>query len=128
MTFCATQPAAANSVFNVTNDDFFRWVNVWPRISAVFDIDWAPPQTNSLTEFMADKGPHWEKMRARCALKPYTYADLAARSFGDYVSRTDWDAMSDTTRIRRAGFHDVVDTEEMIMSMHRDFREHRLVP
>ncbi len=128
MTFCATSPAAANRAFNVTNGDFFRWVNVWPRIAAAFDMDWAPPQTISLSEFMADKAPLWNEMRARHGLQPHAYEDLAAWPFGDYVFRTDWDVMSDTTRIRRAGFHEVVDTEEMMVSMLSDFRARRLVP
>ncbi len=128
MTFCATEPAAANRVFNVTNGDFFRWANVWPKIATAFDMDWAPPQTISLTEFMADKAPLWDEMRSRHGLQPYAYKDLAAWPFGDYVFGTDWDVMSDTTRIRQAGFHEVVDTEEMIVSMLKDFRERRLVP
>ncbi len=128
MTFCATAPAAANRVFNVTNGDFFRWANVWPKIAAAFEMDWAPPQKIALTEFMADKATLWDEMRTRNSLQPYAYEDLAAWPFGDYVFATDWDVMSDTTRLRQAGFHDVVDTEDTIVSMLREFRESRLVP
>jgi nucleoside-diphosphate-sugar epimerase len=128
MTFCATSPAARNQVFNITNGDFFRWVNVWPRIAEVFDMPWQPPQTIKLTEMMADKGPLWERMRAKYDLQPYRYEDLAAWAFGDYVFGTDWDVMTDTLKIRRAGFHEYEDTEEMLVRMLADFRRRKIVP
>jgi hypothetical protein len=36
--------------------------------------------------------------------------------------------MSDTTKARRFGFHEVVDTEEMLMRMMSDFQDLRLIP
>jgi nucleoside-diphosphate-sugar epimerase len=128
MTFCATAPAARNEVFNITNGDFFRWVNVWPRIAEAFDMPWAPPQTLRLTEFMADKGPLWDRMRAKYGLLPYAYQDLAAWPFGDYVFGTDWDVMTDTLKIRRAGFYEFEDSEAMMVRMLREFRARRIVP
>jgi nucleoside-diphosphate-sugar epimerase len=128
MTFCATAPAARNEVFNITNGDFFRWVNVWPRIAEVFEMPWLPPQTIKLTEMMADKGPLWSEMRTKYDLVPYAYEDLAAWAFGDYVFGTDWDVMTDTLKIRRAGFHRYEDTEAMLVRMLQDFRRRRIVP
>ena len=127
MTFCATTPSARNEVFNITNGDFFRWVNVWPRIAEAFDMPWAPLQTIPLREFMADKGPLWERMRDKYGLLPYVYQDLAAWPFGDYVFGTDWDVMSDTLKIRRAGFYEFEDSEAMMVRLLRDFRARRIV-
>jgi nucleoside-diphosphate-sugar epimerase len=128
MTFCATAPSARNEVFNITNGDFFRWVNVWPRIADAFEMPWAPPQTIPLTEFMADKGPLWERMRAKYDLLSYAFHDLAAWPFGDYVFGTDWDVMTDTLKIRRAGFYEFEDSEAMMVRMLREFRARRIVP
>lgn len=128
MTFCATAPAARNQVFNITNGDFFRWMNVWPRIAAAFDMDWAPPQTIPLTTFMADKAPLWKAMTAKYGLVPHAYEELAAWPFGDYVFGTDWDVMTDTLKIRRAGFFEFEDTEAMIVRMLKDFRAKKIVP
>jgi hypothetical protein len=44
-------------------------------------------------------------MQRRHALQPIPYDDLVAWPFGDYVFGTDWDVMTDTLKIRRAGFH-----------------------
>ncbi len=128
MTFCATAASARNQVFNITNGDFFRWMNVWPKIAAAFDMDWAPPQTIPLTTFMADKAPLWKAMTARHGLVPHAYEELAAWPFGDYVFGTDWDVMTDTLKIRRAGFFEFEDTEAMIVRMLKDFRAKKIVP
>ena len=128
MTFCATATAARNEVFNVTNGDYFRWCNVWPKIAAAFDMPWDEPQTIKLTEFMADKAPLWNVMRERHGLKGYRYEDLAAWPFGDYVFGTDWDVMTSTIKLRKAGFHDCDDSEEMITRMLREFRQRKIVP
>ncbi len=128
MTWCASDARAVNQVFNVTNGDFFRWRNLWPRFAEFFRLDYAPPQTISLTEFMADKAPLWAGMVERHGLEPIPFADVAAWPFGDYVFGCDWDVMSDTLKLRRHGFHDCVDSEEMFLRLFREFQERRLIP
>ena len=36
--------------------------------------------------------------------------------------------MSDTLKLRRHGFHDCVDSEEMFLRLFREFQERRLIP
>src|SRR3546814_13727048 len=55
MLWCATDDRAANEVFNVTNGDFFRWKNVWPKFARFFDMEVDDVQTIRLAEFMADR-------------------------------------------------------------------------
>jgi nucleoside-diphosphate-sugar epimerase len=126
--WAATSSSAGNEVFNITNTDFFRWCNVWPRIAEVFDMPWAQPQKISLTELMADKEPLWKRMVEKHGLQANRYCDLAAWPFGDYVFGCDWDVMSDTLKIRAAGFVEGIDTEAMLVSLLRRYREHRIVP
>jgi nucleoside-diphosphate-sugar epimerase len=45
MEWCALSPAARNEAFNVTNGDYMRWENVWPRIAEFFDMPVGPVQT-----------------------------------------------------------------------------------
>ena len=56
------------------------------------------------------------------------YADLVAWPFADYVFGSDWDIMSDVTKSRLHGFHDVVDSEEMFVRLLARFRAERIVP
>ncbi|MBL27627.1 MAG: NAD-dependent dehydratase [Rhodospirillaceae bacterium] len=128
MTWCGVTPAAANQVYNITNTDFFRWCNLWPKFAEAFGMEYAGIQTINLTEFMADKGPLWDSMVQKHGLRPYKYADMAAWPFGDYVFKTDWDVMTDTLKIRRHGFHDCVDSEEMFLRMFRQFRDMKVIP
>jgi hypothetical protein len=88
----------------------------------------AGPQTISLTQSMADKGPLWEEITAKYKLKRVPYTDLVAWPFADYVFGADWDVMSDVTKSRLYGFHDVVDTEAMFVRLLRRFREERIAP
>jgi hypothetical protein len=54
--------------------------------------------------------------------------DLVAWPFADYVFGADWDVMSDVTKSRLYGFHDVVDSEAMFVRLLGRFREERIVP
>jgi nucleoside-diphosphate-sugar epimerase len=126
--WAATSPRTGNEAYNITNGDYFRWCQVWPRIAEVFEMTPVDPQSLSLVAHMADKAPLWEAMVKRHGLKPYRFEELVAWPFGDYVFNCDWDVMSSVTKSRLHGFHDVVDSEEMFVRLLRRFREERIVP
>jgi len=126
--WAATTKASTNEAYNITNGDYFRWINLWPRVAEVFEMPVAEPQTISLVDHMADKAPLWEQMVQRHGLKPYRFEDIVAWPFGDYVFGCDWDVMTSTTKVRQHGFHDVVDSEQMFVRLLRQFRTERIVP
>ncbi len=126
--WAATEPRCANQAYNITNGDYFRWANLWPRFAEVFEMPWAEPQAISLVSHMADKAPLWDAMVAKCGLKPHRFDELSAWPFGDYVFNSDWDVMTSTTKARQHGFHDVVDSEEMFVRLLKQFRAERIVP
>jgi nucleoside-diphosphate-sugar epimerase len=126
--WAATEPRCGLEAFNITNGDYFRWRNVWPRIAEVFEMAVGEPQTISLTRHMGGMGGLWRAMREKYGLEPFDYAELVAWPFADYVFGCEWDVMSDVTKSRRFGFHDVVDTEDMFCRLLRRFREERIVP
>jgi nucleoside-diphosphate-sugar epimerase len=126
--WAATEPRCGLEAFNITNGDYFRWQNLWPRIAEVFEMPAGEPQTISLTQQMAGMGELWGSMTENYGLKRFAWGELVAWPFADYVFGCDWDVMSDVTKSRRFGFHDVVDTEEMFCRLLRRFREERIVP
>ena len=126
--WAATEPRCAGQAFNITNGDFFRWRHVWPTLAGVFDMQVGEPAPQRLTETMADAGPLWDSLAREYALQPYSYQQIVAWPFADYVFNTEWDVMSDTTKARLHGFHDVVDTHEMMTRLLRRFRAERIVP
>jgi len=126
--WAATTPSCANQAFNITNGDYFRWRNVWPKIADVFDMPVGDPQSISLVQHMGEQEPLWQNMIQKYGLKPVAYRDLAAWPFADYVFGTHWDVMSDVSKSRLYGFHDVVDSEQMFVRLLARFRDEKVVP
>jgi nucleoside-diphosphate-sugar epimerase len=124
----ATDPKCANQVFNITNGDLIRWQNVWPKFANFFGMELAPPRYTHLTRSMADKGPIWDRIVEKNGLQKYRFEEIAAWGYPDGVFASDYDIISDTSKARRFGFHELVDTEEMFLRMFSDFRRDRIIP
>ncbi len=77
---------------------------------------------------MSDKGPLWQSMVQKYSLLDYSFQDAAAWPFGEAIFNIEYDVMSDTTKARRFGFHEVADTEEMLLRLMRDFQQRRFIP
>jgi nucleoside-diphosphate-sugar epimerase len=126
--WAATEPRCANQIFNITNGDYFRWEHLWPRIADFFGIQAAPPMPIRLTEMMADKGPLWDNMVTKYGLRPHRFEEIASWRFSEFVFRIDYDVISDTTKARRYGFHEVVETEAMFARLFAVLKEHHYIP
>lgn len=126
--WAATNSATRNQAYNITNGDIFRWSSMWPKIAAFFDLDVAPPLPMSLTDVMADKADLWGVMISRHELAPTSYSDVSSWPFGDFVFSWDYDVIADTSKSRRAGFHEYVETEAMFLRIFQDLRDQRLIP
>lgn len=128
MVWAATEAACANQAFNLTNGDFVRWRNVWPRVADFFGIPTGPVQTLSLETFMADKEPVWQELVAAHGLRPLRLDQLTSWRFADFVYGSDFDQMSSMTRARRVGWHKDVDSEAALVRLLGRLREERLIP
>ena len=110
----ATTDTCANQAYNVTNGDCFRWEDIWPKIAEYFGLSAGRPRCLSLAKTMSDKGSVWEDIVRQHDLEKTDLGDLALWSFADFLFGSDWDLCSSTTKLRQAGFTDMVDTEAMI--------------
>jgi nucleoside-diphosphate-sugar epimerase len=128
MLFLATAPMAQNSAFNVTNGDVYRWCNLWPRIAQAFDMPCGQVRTITLAQWMADKEPVWQRIVKQHGLEVRMLSDIALWPFGDFQLRQNQDTMSSMTKIRAAGFHEVVDTEAMYLSQIAQYRAAKILP
>jgi hypothetical protein len=121
--------SAKNDVFNITNGDYIRWRNPWPKIAAMFDMPPAEPIPTPLTVYMADKKPVWDALVRKHGLQPLSYEQVSSWPFADAVLRLmDYDNMMSTIKARRAGFHDCIDTEEMFNSFFARLQNDRVIP
>jgi nucleoside-diphosphate-sugar epimerase len=128
MIWAATTPACANESFNVTNGDVFRWEHMWDRIAEYFDMEVGPPQQINLSQMMADKESLWNDIVQKHGLAPTPFDKAANWAFGDYAFGSDWDVCMDTTKCRRAGFLDFIDTEEMFTNQFDELRKAKIIP
>jgi hypothetical protein len=126
--FLATHDSGKNAAFNVTNGDCFRWSQVWPLLAQWFAIPCGVPRNIKLARWMADKGPVWDKIVARHGLAPRSLASLASWEYADFVFSKEWDLVTDTGRLRRAGFNACVDSFAMLHDQIERYREVRLLP
>jgi nucleoside-diphosphate-sugar epimerase len=124
----STSPQCANEAFNITNGELIRWENVWPRIARYWDMEAGPRREINMVSEMADKGPVWDRIVARHGLQSYRYQDIVSWGYGDFVFKPTYDIISSTTKARRYGFNEVVDTEEMFCRLWNEMKADRLLP
>jgi len=125
--WAATDERGAGQAFNIANGDLFRWSEMWPALAGFFDIEVAPPLPMSLRTVMADKEPLWKEMTARYGLA-HSYDEVSSWPFGDFVFSLDYDMFADSSKSRRAGFHEYAETEGMFTGIFTEFRERRIIP
>ena len=126
--FISTHDSGKNAAFNVTNGDSFRWCQVWPLLAQWFGIPCGVPRHMKLATWMADKAPVWNRIVARHGLEQRPLESLASWAFADFVFAKEWDLVTDTGRLRRAGFNACVDTIAMLRDQLNQYREAGLLP
>lgn len=124
----AATSAPAGEAYNVTNGDIFRWDQMWPVFAEFFDMPLGNLQMIPVAETMKDKAPVWESIVRQHNLAPTPWQGIALWGAADFVLRCGYDVVSSTTKIRQAGFGNIVDSKEMFLRMLGDFRQRRLIP
>jgi len=122
------QHAPGGEAYNVTNGDLFRWEQLFPAFARDFGMAQATPLPLPLSTFMADKAPVWQRIVQKHGLAPYAYETIAAWGFGDFIFNCGYDVVSSTTKLRQAGFAEVVDSEAMFLRMFGEFRRRKVIP
>ena len=126
---------ARNEAFNVTNGDVFTWENIWPAIADALGMK--PGRAVPLS--MAREFPSWiapwdALRRKHDLLAPglkefvglsFQYADYSMR-YGHAESAPP--SIVSTVKINRAGFTEMMDTEDMFKKWFAQARESRLLP
>ncbi|MDT5356465.1 MAG: hypothetical protein QOJ56_4997 [Mycobacterium sp.] len=126
--WAATTPSAAGEAFNITNGDYFRWCNMWPKFADMLSLRDAEPRQFSLTEFMADKAPVWDRIVAKQNLKPHAYSDIVSWEFADFIFSAEWDVARSTLKARRYGFTPFIESDRMFAELFADLQRNRIIP
>lgn len=128
MVWMSTTPACADQAFNITNGDFFRYQHLWPRFAAHFGLPAGGVETVDLTRAMAGKEALWDRIVARHELQQHPLSRLVSWSFANYAFSNDWDVMSDTTKCRKYGFMEYIDSEEMFLQQFTTLQQMKIIP
>ena len=135
ISWAGSRAGAGNDIFNVTNGDVFVWKNVWPAIADALGMEPGEATPMSLGAQMPKRAAEWDAIRAKYDLVAPDMASFVGESFhyADFTmaygaERDTPAAIVSTIALRRAGFHEVIDTEEMFRKYLRLFQEKKLLP
>jgi nucleoside-diphosphate-sugar epimerase len=132
-------PTARDEVFNVTNGDVFSWRSVWPAIADALGMAVGPDEPQRLAESMPARAGDWVALVRRHGLaapedlaafvgQSFTYADMLFGAGTDPAANPPLPALVSTVKLRRAGFADCVDTEDMFRRLFARMQQRRLLP
>ena len=127
--------AACNEAFNVTNGDVFTWENVWPAIADSLEMKPGVATPLSLAQEYPKWIAPWDALRRKHDLiapdleafvgLSFQYADYSM-CFGQ--TRPGPPSVVSTVKINKAGFTEMMDTEEMFRKWFTQARLSRLLP
>ncbi len=131
-------PAARDEIFNVTNGDVYSWPSVWPDIADALGMDSGAHIPTRIAHFMQEHAADWDMLRASHGLAAPALPDFLGESphyadmlfnFGPREGEPErGPSLVSTIKLRRAGFHDVVDTRDMFVKWLGALRARALIP
>jgi nucleoside-diphosphate-sugar epimerase len=127
--------AARNEAFNVANGDVFAWPHVWPALAEAFGMKVGENRPLSMQAEIAPREDDWQAIVAKHGLLAPDLKSFVGLSFeyADYQmgygrTKPAPPAFSSTIKLMRAGFHEVMDTEAVLVASIREFQRRRLLP
>ncbi|WP_441254327.1 SDR family oxidoreductase [Bradyrhizobium sp. 613_E4_N2_2] len=127
--------AAQNEAFNVTNGDVFTWENIWPAVADALEMKPGKPIPLSLAKEFPNWVSSWDALRRKHGLVSPDLADFVGLSFqyADYSMRygqteSGPPSIVSTVKINRAGFTEMMDTEDMFRKWFKQAKDSRLLP
>ena len=126
---------ARNEAFNVTNGDVFTWENIWPAIADALAMNPGKAVPLSMVKESANWTAPWDALRRKHNLTSPNLQEFVGLSFqyADYSMRYGHSeagppSIVSTVKINRAGFTEMMDTEDMFRKWFGKARASRLLP
>ena len=132
--FCATHPHVAGETFNIVNGDAIVWRDMWPALADFFGMGLGEAKAMRLAEEMPRHAADWERIVARHGLQPTTMESIVGASWQTadltfaYGKERQFDRLMSPIKIRQAGFHPCLDTEDAVKYWLLQMQEQRLLP
>lgn len=128
--WAATTPEAANTPFNTSNGDVFRWTWLWQQIADYFGIEAAPypGQPTPLEGQMADAQSVWSEIVAKHGLQNIPVSKLASWWHSDADLGRTLECFTDMTNSRTLGFDAYQSTRTSFTDVFDELRARRIIP
>jgi nucleoside-diphosphate-sugar epimerase len=126
----ATEPKAANMAFNVVNGDYFRWRNMWTRITDYFGVPVAPypGHEEPLESRFQNVGGEWSKIVQKHGLRAEPIEKVAPWWHVDIDLLRTLECVTDMGRSRKLGFLAYQNTWDAFVSLFERLRTERIIP
>ncbi len=121
--------------FNITNGDVFVWRQVWPAIADALGMKVGEERPQQLAQLLPPRSHDWDKICRKYRLaapplmefagKSLAYADLLMHRADDAHGLP---AVVSTIRLRRSGFSEVMDSEDMLRASIMRMQAEQLLP
>lgn len=128
--WAAASPNAGDQIFNVANGDPSRWRHVWPKVAAHFGLPCGDPIAVPLQQVASGSEALWRDIAHRECLRISDLNMLVDWNWASYMFNTAFanDVLLETGKIRRAGFHDCLDSDATLISRLAELQALRLIP
>lgn len=126
--WAARSDTSANQAFNVTNGDPARWRNTWPVVAEALGMEWADPKTMPLADVMPEQQALWDRITRRHGLREISINRIVNWAWVDYMLRMSHDVVLEIGKIRRAGFHECIETDSVLVQRLRELQQHKILP
>jgi nucleoside-diphosphate-sugar epimerase len=132
--FCATTPAVHGEIFNIVNGDAIVWRDMWPALAEFFKMPLGEPKETRLAAEMPLRAAEWDRIAAKYELQADGMASVVGSSWQTadltfaYGKERQFDRLMSPVKIRQAGFHPCMDTEDSVKYWLGQMQEQRLIP
>lgn len=133
--WAATEPAAANQHFNLTNGEVFSWKDLWPDVAETLGVEDTEIEPFSMAEEMPKHEELWQSIVDKHGLRAGPLSSLLGEShhYADFCfgyGRTEQPApiFVSTVKIKEAGFTRVFDTSERTRHWLNYLVEQKMLP
>ena len=130
LVWAATTPAAANTPFNTSNGDVFRWTWLWQQIADYFGIEAAPypGKPTPLEGQMANAPAVWAEIVAKHGLQDIPVNKLASWWHSDADLDRTLECFTDMKNSRTLGFDAYQSTASSFTDVFDELRARHIIP
>jgi nucleoside-diphosphate-sugar epimerase len=130
MIWASTTPEAANTPYNVTNGDVFRWRWMWPRVMEMLGMEAVEfdGTVRTLSDQMPELESLWSNVAAKHGLKEPELSRLASWWHTDGDLTRPIECLVDMSNSRQRGFLEYVSTVSAFADAYHGYRDAAILP